>query len=199
VTVKSDIQASKHRLRQVKLANGSTTNTSYRKEDVMSWSKIVAVSTVALLIFGFAVIDSAFAGEKMKWTGTSVTTESQQIEIGDVEGHVMILYKAKQMYMLPNGEKRVGVAVNSLDMNPQMKQFSVTGVGWVVDKDGDKVMRVHEGKPVGKDHWKGTYRYTSGTGKFKGVKGDGTWESFAMGQGQPSYLEIIGEEEIPKQ
>ena len=165
----------------------------------MSWSKIVAVSTVVLFVFGFAVIDSSFAGEKMKWTGTSVTTESQQIEVGDVEGHLMLLNKSKQIYMLPNGEKRVGVAVNTLDLNPKIQQFSVKGVGWVVDKDGDKVMRVHEGKPVGENHWKGTYRYTGGTGKFKGIKGSGTWDSLLMGQGQPEFLEIIGEEEIPKQ
>ena len=165
----------------------------------MSWSKIVAVSTVVLFVFGFAVIDSAFAGEKIKFTGTTVTTETQKMEVGDVEGHVMLIYKAKQIYMMPNGEKRAGVSVNSANINPKMKQFSVTGVGWVVDKDGDKVMRVHEGKLAGKDHWKGTYRYTSGTGKFKGIKGSGTWDSYSMGQGQPSFMEIVGEEEIPKQ
>ena len=55
------------------------------------------------------------------------------------------------------------------------------------------------GKPVGKDHWKGTYTYTRGTGKFKGIKGSGTWESFSMGQGYPSVLEIVGEQEMPKQ
>jgi hypothetical protein len=183
----------------MKFRNDSVTSSAYRKEVVMSWSKIVAVSTVVLFVIGIAMIDSAVAGEKLKWTGTSVTTETQQIEVGDVEGHVMLISKQKQIYMMPSGEKRAGVAVNSLDMNPKMKQFSITGVGWVVDKDGDKVMRVHEGKPVGKDHWKGTYRYTSGTGKFKGIKGSGTWESFSMGQGQPSFLEIVGEQEIPKQ
>ena len=116
-----------------------------------------------------------------------------------VEGHVMVIYKAKQIYMLPNGEKRAGVAVNTMELNPKMNQFSVKGVGWVVDKDGDKVMRVHEGQPVGENHWKGTYTYTGGTGKFEGVKGSGTWDSYSMGQGQASFLDIVGEEEIPKQ
>ena len=165
----------------------------------MSWSKIVAVSIAVFLVFGFAIFNSAVAGEKIKWQGTSVTTESQQLEVGDVEGHVMVIYKAKQIYMLPNGEKRAGVAVNTLELNPKMNQFSVKGVGWVVDKDGDKVMRVHEGQPVGENHWKGTYTYTGGTGKFEGIKGSGTWDSYSMGQGQPSYLDIVGEEEIPKQ
>jgi hypothetical protein len=59
-------------------------------------------------------------------------------------------------------------------------------------------MRVHEGKPAGKGHWKGTYYFTKGTGKFEGIKGGGTWDSYSMGQGHPSFLEIVGEQEIPK-
>ena len=33
----------------------------------MSWSKIAAVSTVVFFVFGFVMIDSAVAGEKIKW------------------------------------------------------------------------------------------------------------------------------------
>jgi hypothetical protein len=165
----------------------------------MTWSKIVAVSTAVLFVFGIAMIGSAVAGEKIKWQGTSVVTETKQMEVGDVEGHVLLILKQKQMYMLPNGEKRVGDAVTSMELNPKMNQFSLKGVGWVVDKDGDKIMREHEGKPAGKDHWKGTYTYTGGTGKFEGIKGGGTWDSISMGQGQPSFLEVVGEQEIPKQ
>ena len=165
----------------------------------MTRSRTIALAAVLVFVSGMAMIDSSVAGEKMNWQGTSVTTEAKQIEIGDVEGHVLMLYKAKQIYMLPDGEKRTGVAVNTLEMNPKMNHFTVSGVGWVVDKDGDKVMRVHEGKPVGKDHWRGTYSYTGGTGKFKGITGGGTWDSYSMGEGQPSYLEIVGEQEIPGQ
>ena len=137
----------------------------------MTWSKIVAVSTAVLFVFGIAMIGSAVAGEKIKWQGTSVVTETKQMEVGDVEGHVLLILKQKQMYMLPNGEKRAGDAVTSMELNSKMNQFSLKGVGWVVDKDGDKIMREHEGKPAGKDHWKGTYTYTGGTGKFEGIKG----------------------------
>ena len=165
----------------------------------MSWSRIIAVSTVVLFVFGFVMIDSAVAGEKIKWQGTSLTTETKQIEVGDEEGHVLMLLKSKQLYILPDGTKLVGDSVSTMDINPKMKQFSLTGYGWVVDKDGNKMMRTHEGKPAGKDHWKGTWTYTKGTGKYEGVKGGGTWDSYAMGQGQPSYLDVKGEMEIPKQ
>jgi len=35
----------------------------------------------------------------------------------------------------------------------------LSGYGWTADKDGDKIIRTHEGKPVGKGHWKGTFKY----------------------------------------
>jgi hypothetical protein len=170
-----------------------------QKEGNMSISKIFAVSTIVLFAFGLVMIDSAVAGEKIDWQGTTLTTETNQIEVGDVEGHVLILTKAKQLYILPDGTKLVGDSVSTMDINPKVKQLSLTGYGWVVDKDGDKMMRKHEGRPAGKDHWKGTWSFTNGTGKYEGLKGGGTWDMYATQQGQPSFLDIKGEMEVPKQ
>lgn len=158
----------------------------------MSWSKIFALTTAILFVFCMAMIDGAVAGEKLKWHGTSTTIEMKQMEVGDEEGHVMAITKAKQLYINEaTGERTTGISVNTMDINPKMKQVSLTGSGWTVDKDGDKIMRTHEGKPVGKGHWKGTWTYIKGTGKYEGIKGTGTWESFSMAQDQPSYLEYI--------
>jgi hypothetical protein len=166
----------------------------------MSWSRIIAVTTMILFVFGFVMIDSAVAGEKSKWKGTNFTTETKSIEVGDEEGHVLVLTKQKSLYVKDiTGEKRTGISVNTMDINPKMKQFSLRGYGVNVDKDGDKIFRVHEGKPVGKDHWKGTFTYVRGTGKYEGVKGSGIWDSYSMGEGQPSYMEVDGEIEMPKQ
>ena len=57
---------------------------------------------------------------------------------------------------------------------------------------------MHEGKAVGKDHWKGTYSYIKGTGKYEGVKGAGTWDSYSLAP-QIYYYEVEGEMEIPGQ
>ena len=62
-----------------------------------------------------------------------------------------------------------------------------------------KTITTHEGLPAGKDHWKGTWTYVSGTGKYEGVKGSRIWDSYSMGQGQPSLLEVAGEVEMPKE
>jgi hypothetical protein len=112
---------------------------------------------------------------------------------------VLILSKAKQLYILPDVTKLVADSVSTMDINPKIKQLSLTGYGWVVDKDGDKMMRKHEGRPVGKDHWKGTWSFTNGTGKYEGLKGGGTWDMYATQQEQPSFLDVKGEMEIPKQ
>jgi hypothetical protein len=164
----------------------------------MSWSKIIAVTTVFLFILGIAIIDCALAGEKIDWHGTSLTIETKQIEVGDVEGHVLMLTRSKQLWVLPDGTKLVGDSINTMDINPKMKQLSLTGYGWVVDNDGDKMMRTQKGKPAGKNHWKGTWTYTGGTGKYEGIKGGGTWDSYSIEQGQPSYVDVKGEREIPK-
>ena len=58
-------------------------------------------------------------------------------------------------------------------------------------------MMMTEGKPVGKGHWKGIWRVLKGTGTREGEKGGGTWDSYSMGRGQPSYIEVAGEVELP--
>ena len=37
----------------------------------MSWSKIFALATVVLFVFGMAIIDDEATAEKVKWHGTS--------------------------------------------------------------------------------------------------------------------------------
>jgi hypothetical protein len=81
----------------------------------MSWSKMVAVSIAVLFVFGFAFTDSAVAGEKRKWQGTSFTTETKKLGVGDVEGHVLLLTKSKQLYVAPDCVRSVGVSSNTMD------------------------------------------------------------------------------------
>ena len=166
----------------------------------MSGSKIFAMIVVIIFALGIAAMGHALAGEKVKWHVTSFTTETKQMEVGDVEGHVMLLTKQKQLYINEaTGEKTVSISVNTMDINPAAKQFSVKGHGWRVDKDGDKIMRVHEGGRVGENHWKGTWQYVKGTGKYEGIKGSGIWDSYSMGPQLPSYQEWEGEVEMPQQ
>ena len=167
----------------------------------MSWSKIFAVTAVVMFVFGIATIDCAVAGEKQKYKshGASYTVKWEQIEVGDEEGHVVAVTESKQIYFDElTGERWAGQAVSMIDINLKTGQGFVQGYGSVTDKDGDKQFRTHEGKPVGKGHWKGTWTSVGGTGKYEGVKGGGTWDSYSLGP-RESYLEIEGEMEMPGQ
>jgi hypothetical protein len=157
----------------------------------MSWSKIVAVTTVVLLVFGFAMIDSAFAGEKMKWHGTGITTVSEQIKLD--EGHIVSIGKSKQIYIdETTGEKSHSVSIGIYDINIKKQQMSGHGYGISFNKDGTKTLRSWKGMPVGKGHWKGSWTIIGGTGKWEGATGGGTWESFSIAPDH-SYMEVEGE------
>ena len=109
----------------------------------MSWSKIVAVSTVVLFVFGFVVIDSAFAGEKMKWHGTGINTVWEKIEAGD--GHVVGISKSKQIYINEiTGEKTHSVSIGLMDINPKKKQVTGHGAGHAGDQVGINAKDAHQ-------------------------------------------------------
>ena len=166
----------------------------------MSWSKILTITTVVVFVFGLAMIDRAVAGEKIKLHGVSFVTDSKQVEVGDEEGHVLMIFEQKSLMINDKtGEKVVATAKNFMDINLKTGQGTLKGYAVETFPNGDMFIRMHEGKPVGKGHWKGTWSILKGTGKHEGGKGGGTWDSYAMGQGQPSYLEAEGELEIPGQ
>jgi hypothetical protein len=161
--------------------------------------KIFSVISVLLFFFGIATIDCS-AAEKFKAHGVSFHTDTKQLEVGDEEGHVLLLVDEKQLYIdETTGEKTVSTGKNMVDVNFKTGQGALKGYGVETFPNGDKLVRSHEGKIVGKGHWKGTWSIMKGTGKYEGAKGGGTWDSYMMGQDEPSYLEVEGEMEMPKQ
>jgi hypothetical protein len=157
----------------------------------------ILILTIAA-IFTFALSTFVMAGEKIKAHGTSVATKSEMMEVGDVEGHVIMISESKQVYFNEiTGEKFTSTGHNLMEGN--MK----TGAGWWVKgygvstyPNGDKSFRSVEGKPVGQGHWKGTWKVTGGTGKYKGATGGGTWDTKAQKPGI-GYNEVEGEIEYP--
>jgi hypothetical protein len=167
----------------------------------MSWSKIFAVTAVVMFVFGIATIDCAVAGEKvkMKAHGATFNVKWEQIEVGDVEGHVIGIYENKEIaFNEITGERTVGRGLGMMDINPKTKLVTIRGYGVNTDKDGDKMVRQYEGKAVGKGHSEGVWTYVKGTGKYEGIKGGGTWSSYSLAQEQ-SYWEAEGEVEMPTQ
>jgi hypothetical protein len=158
------------------------------------------MTTAVVFVFGIAMIDCAVAGEKIKLHGVSFVTDSKQVEVGDEEGHVLLILVQKQLSINEKtGVKVVATSKNLMDINLKTGQGTLKGYAVETFPNGDKIIRMHEGKPVGKGHWKGTWSILKGTGKREGAKGGGTWDSYSMGPGQPSYMEAEGEVEVPGQ
>ena len=129
-----------------------------------------------------------------------IATKAHQIKVGDEEGHMLILSESKQVWFdEKSGEKLTRVGTNIMDINLKTGKGSlIRSYGVLTSANGDKRFTVGEGKPVGKGHWKGTYTYTGGTGKFEGIKGGGTWDSKSLAPGT-SYIEVEGEMELSGQ
>jgi len=165
----------------------------------MSQSKVISVTTIIIFIFTIAMVNCALAGEKIKYKshGATFNDKWEQIEVGDEEGHVLAVYNSKAIWFNEStGKKSAGFSVNTMDINLKTGQGFVQGYGITTDKDGDKMIRTHKGKPAGKGHWKGTFVYAKGTGKYEGITGGGTWDSYSLGKGQ-SYNEVEGEYQLP--
>jgi len=154
----------------------------------------IAFILIPLIIF-IASIDITFAGERVKGYATSVTTKWIQMDISDVDGHVIAIYEAKQVWFdSKTGEESTAVSNGILDTNFQTGVGSVTGYAVRTFKDGEKIYSKYEGKPVGEGQTEGTFIYTGGTGKFKGLKGGGTWKNRTLASGI-TYSESEGERE----
>ena len=162
----------------------------------MSRRNIFTLTIAVIFIFSMSTL--AMAGEKIKVYGTSVTTKYEMMEVGDVEGHVIMISESKQVYFNETtGEKFTSTGHNIMEGNMKTGEgWWLKGYGVSTYPDGDKGFRSVEGKPVGMGHWKGTWKITGGTGKYKGTTGGGTWESKTLEQGI-SYNEVEGEIEYP--
>ncbi len=166
----------------------------------MNRSKLFIVTIVIVFVFGFAALDFAAAGEKqdMKAHGANYMTVMHQLEVGDEEGHVLIIYEQKAIYFNEiTGERAADRGVGFMDVNPNKPgEIFNQGYGVYTDKDGDKIIRTYKGKPIAEGQWEGVWTVKSGTGKYDGAKGGGTWTSFTIAPKQ-SYVEVAGEVETP--
>jgi hypothetical protein len=128
---------------------------------------------------------------------------SYTIEVGDRPGHVKVLHKQGCTYdQTTLGSEKVKDLTGVTSVDGYATKFSYTGVGTNTTEGGDKVFMTYQGagamkdgKPEG-DH--GTWSYTGGTGKLKGIKGKGTYKATYNADGTDTVT-FEGEYELPKQ
>ena len=94
--------------------------------------------TVVLFFSCTAMFNFAMAGEKVKAHGASTTVKWEQIEVGDVKGHVIAISESKQIYINElTGEKSTSVSIGLNDFNLNTGIGSGHGYGITTLKNGD--------------------------------------------------------------
>jgi hypothetical protein len=162
----------------------------------MSKSKTIAFIGLIILAFCICKIGNAVAAEKIAGRNVKHNVKWEQIEVGDEEGHVVAVYENKGVNSRTDGKTSAYLECGILDINHKTGVGTGNGYGTHTYKDGDKTYFIWEGKIAEKGIWKGTWAYTKGTGKFEGIKGEGTFTSYDIAPGQ-SYNDFEGEEELP--
>jgi len=159
---------------------------------------------------GLIVLLAAFAGSALAQTQVSGTAKCDNklstghtIDVGDHPGHVLMIGKIPCTWTAPieiAGLKSTAYSgTGTTDLNGAKGQER--GYGVQTMENGDKVYVRYQdtgtltegGKAI---TFEGTWSYAGGTGKFKGLKGTGTYK----GSGDPGgevNIEIEGEYTLP--
>ena len=160
-----------------------------KKSIIYFFTIIISVGIVS------GTLENALAGEtvKIKASGTSINTKWHQIEVGDVEGHVIALFESKQVWVSEiTGERTTAYSRGTADLYLKTGKGTMVGYSVMIFPGGDKRFASYDGKIVGKGLWEGTFTDIDGTGKYKGVKGGGTWKTESLMRGV-SHIEAEGE------
>ena len=157
------------------------------------------------LILGLALTLAPAASSQTRITGTiscGKPDPTYSIEVDDRPGHSVAISKFACTWTTPmqygEVQSKDGYDVAYSDASGA----KVRGSGYHVSNlsNGDKVFVHFQGNDTMKDGkpstTQGTWSYTGGTGKFKGIKGKGTYKGKADSSGN-IVSEIEGDYELP--
>ena len=146
------------------------------------------------------------AEAQTKISGTSQCAKPDPmhaLEVGDRAGHSLTVSQSKCTWTKPmdiaGTQTKEDVVTASDDMRGNRSRSHGYVVGTVAN--GDKMFVRFEGSASLKDGKpetaEGKWSYTGGTGKLKGIKGQGTYKGKASADGGITY-EVEGEYQLPK-
>jgi hypothetical protein len=158
------------------------------------------------LAFLAGVALAAAASAQTKTSGTAECAKpdpAHMIEVGDKPNHSMGVSKSTCTWSKPmemaGAKTKDGYSVASVDTTGG--KSSSRGIHVTTMDNGDKIYVRFQGNATLKDGAmqtdSGTWSYTGGTGKLKGIKGKGTYKGKASAGGGMTY-EIEGDYTLPK-
>jgi hypothetical protein len=150
---------------------------------------------------GLALLAAASASGQTKINGTLKCDKPEprySIEVGDRPGHAMVLEKEActwtEALTIGSDKAKDGQSVASVDATAA--RASGSGIHVTTMESGDKsfssyryTTTLKDGK-AGEAH--GTWSYTGGTGKLKGIKGSGTFKT-TFGEDGSTTTQVEGE------
>jgi hypothetical protein len=136
-----------------------------------------------------------------KYTGTfayhAATVQSYELE---EKGHVFFVGSIAGVFL---NDVTGGFLERSEGICP-FAEDTVGGVATAVhgyciytDKDGDKAFTVWEGKDTAPGNGEGTFKWTGGTGKYSGLKGNNTWHFTGIGKTPAGVVRYEGDWRLP--
>lgn len=164
------------------------------------------MKTRCLLAFLVAIAFAAAAAAQTKTTGTLQCSKPDPlhvVEIGDRADHALVVAKVACTWSKPMEiagiQAKDGGSVSSEEKSGA--RSSGSGVHWSTMANGDKIFVRFRGKTTYDKEGKateadGTWSYTGGTGKMKGIKGKGTYKGKGNPDGSATY-EIAGDYTLP--
>ena len=158
-----------------------------------------------LLAFLFSIAIAAAALAQNKVSGSlqcGKPDPSQKVDIGDRPDHALTIGKVQCTWTkgieIAGSQAKEGVSASTGEVTGNKE--SERGVHFSTFASGDKAFVRFQGSLVLKDgapqSSQGTWSFTGGTGKLKGLKGKGTYKGTPAADGSLTF-EIEGESSIP--
>ncbi len=157
-------------------------------------------------LFAAALAIAATAHAQTKISGScrcSKPDKQYSIEVGDRTNHSVMISQAKCTWTKPleleGVQNKEGVSTAYDDVTGNRSQTR----GFYLDTmaNGDKAHVRYQGTATLKDGvpqtMQGSWSYTRGTGKLKGLQGKGTYKGTGNADGSVTY-EVEGEYQVPK-
>jgi len=159
--------------------------------------------TLFALLVAFALAASLAAQTKISGTlQCGKADPSYSIPVGDRPGHAFVIEKGTCTWTKPveivGTQSKVHEMTNFHDVMGERVRSRAAAVGTLAS--GDKYFLVAQGSSISKEgvalSFEGTWSYTGGTGKLKGIKGKGTYKGTSNPDGTITH-EVEGEYILP--
>jgi hypothetical protein len=159
------------------------------------------VKPVLVFLGAVALSTTAIAQTKTSGTATCKADPPVPVEVGDVPGHSFAIGRSQCTW---TGFEVAGMPYkNGLSVSQDDNQggnSTSDGYHTATVANGDKTTAHFHGSAVVKDgkfvSGGGTWTFSSGTGKFKGIKGKGTYQGTPNADGTVAF-KVDGEYSLP--